>query len=78
MLSTYITSQLPLATGTMLDSAGLQAEEAQALHQTTVQTLETVNVYEWQKDLKPTVKKNRLQCNWQINLATAVTYNTCR
>ena len=46
MLSTYITSQLPLATGTMLDSAGLQAEEAQAVHQTTVQTLETVNVYE--------------------------------
>lgn len=36
MLSIYITSQLPTATGTMLDSAGLQAEEAQALHQTTV------------------------------------------
>ena len=47
MLYTYITSLLAPATGTILDSAALQAEEAQALHQTTDPlTLETVNVYE--------------------------------
>lgn len=47
MLYIYITSQLTPATGTILHSADLQAEEAQALHQTTDPlTLEIVNVYE--------------------------------
>ena len=47
MLYIYITSQLTPATGTILDNAGLQAKEAQALHQTTDPlTLEIVNVYE--------------------------------